>query len=282
MIDKFTPNTIGGFVGNRALHEQLRDELKNSRNVYITGNPGSGKTSAVYTVAKELGYTVVETNASDERRKDELEKILRMCKLPSLTGERLIILLDEVDGISAWGTVKEILKHSRHPVALTANEDKVSDDVKKLVVHIKLKRPRINEVTEHLKFIALKTGVQGDFSKISRDIRSSITSLMYNSDTYEEESIFTDINNLFTQGKMGNLDKKDMAWLISNARLYLSGVELCDFFELLDVASRSNMLVLENTSVSNRGTFPQYPSYYRKIAAYKRRNKKGMEEGVSE
>lgn len=270
-MKEFVPNKLKDFVGNRQAHEQLLEQLRNGRNVYLTGPPGCGKTAAVHVASKELGYGVLEWNASDERRAKQLEEILRLCKLPSLTGQRMVILLDEVDGISAWATMKKIVKSSVHPVVLTANRDRVPEEVRGYLVHIKLRRPRTNEVGKYISKLA--GGKEVDLSRVTNDVRNSIIAAMYGSETYSEVSVFRRVNDLFTRGVADGITKDDYIWLLSNAQRYLSGVELCDFIDLLDVASRSSPLVLGNVPVSSKGGYPRYPSYFRKVASYRRRKK---------
>ena len=43
----------------------------------ISGPPGIGKTTAVRIIAKELGYDIIEQNASDVRNKASLNSFLR-------------------------------------------------------------------------------------------------------------------------------------------------------------------------------------------------------------
>ncbi len=42
----------------------------------LSGPPGVGKTTTAHLVAKELGYDVMELNASDARSKKLLDKVL--------------------------------------------------------------------------------------------------------------------------------------------------------------------------------------------------------------
>ncbi|XP_064482111.1 uncharacterized protein LOC135394946 [Ornithodoros turicata] len=90
--EKYKPSERQPFVGNEALIQELRDWLTEwktnpvnrpgvsqssdseasvegavSNCMLLHGPPGSGKTSAVYYMAQELGYKVIEVNASSER-----------------------------------------------------------------------------------------------------------------------------------------------------------------------------------------------------------------------
>ncbi|MEM2261685.1 MAG: AAA family ATPase, partial [Ignisphaera sp.] len=95
----------------------------------LYGPPGCGKTSLVEAIANEYGYELIEMNASDFRRKTDIERIaLRASTSQSLFGfSRKIILLDEVDGISskedegALEAVQELVEKTSVPIIMTAN-----------------------------------------------------------------------------------------------------------------------------------------------------------------
>ena len=79
----------------------------------LSGPPGVGKTTTAYLVCKELGYDVVEMNASDTRSKKMLgvnmSDILNTTSVASIMGKgnenntvtrKRVLLMDEVDGMA--------------------------------------------------------------------------------------------------------------------------------------------------------------------------------------
>ncbi len=96
----------------------------------LYGPPGTGKTSLVEAAAREYKLELIEMNASDFRRKEDIEKIAKVAATQStLFGARgKIILLDEVDGISGTAdrggldAILELINASRHPIVMTAND----------------------------------------------------------------------------------------------------------------------------------------------------------------
>ena len=66
------------------------------------GPPGTGKTTLVHTLARQLDYDVVEMNASDVRNKEALQARIAPVfqNTSNLIGKRIMLFLDEVDGIS--------------------------------------------------------------------------------------------------------------------------------------------------------------------------------------
>ena len=93
------------------------------------GPAGVGKTSLVEAASHEYGLELIEMNASDFRRKEDIERIAKVAATQmSLFGRRKIILLDEVDGISgtadrgAIDAILELIKVTKHPIVMTAND----------------------------------------------------------------------------------------------------------------------------------------------------------------
>ncbi len=94
----------------------------------LHGGPGTGKTTLVHVTALEFQAEIFELNASDLRNKNKLHEILKPAiEQKSLIKKRKIILVDEVDGISAVdrGGLTELLSLiaiSPYPIIITAND----------------------------------------------------------------------------------------------------------------------------------------------------------------
>ena len=107
----------------------------------LSGPPGVGKTTTAYLVSKELGYDVVEMNASDTRSKKMLAgsvaDTLNTTSVANMMGKgnencgvtsKRVLLMDEVDGMAGnedRGGVAELiqlLKMSKVPVIAMCND----------------------------------------------------------------------------------------------------------------------------------------------------------------
>lgn len=115
----------GGFGGNPSL------DNPNARAALVSGSPGIGKTSAVRLLCKELGFNLIEQNASDIRNKKAVQGTLSILgSSMSLTASgdiaNSIILMDEVDGMSSdrGGTaaLNEYIKKTRVPIICVCND----------------------------------------------------------------------------------------------------------------------------------------------------------------
>jgi len=132
--DKFFPKTFEEFVGNTESVSFVRrwadawNSGTNGKPLLFYGQTGNGKTCLALLVAKLSGWDLFELNASDLRSKDTIEKLAGAASQgSSLSGRRRLILLDEVDGLQARdrggaGAILSILRESKNPVILTAND----------------------------------------------------------------------------------------------------------------------------------------------------------------
>lgn len=131
-IEKYRPSNPNMVIGNEETRlnfiKWLKIWKKKNKPALLLGPPGIGKTSLVHTVAKDLGYEVLELNASDVRTKTMLDKRLGPSTLNStLFEEKILIFLDEVDGIYGnqdRGGIEflfNLIKNSRNPIVMVAN-----------------------------------------------------------------------------------------------------------------------------------------------------------------
>ena len=119
----------------------------------LSGPPGGGKTTTAYLVSKELGFDVVEMNASDTRSKKMLTgsvaDTLNTTSVASMMGKgnencgvtsKRVLLMDEVDGMAGnedRGGVAELiqlLKTSKVPVIAMCN-DRQHQKIRSLANH---------------------------------------------------------------------------------------------------------------------------------------------------
>ncbi|HIQ11020.1 MAG TPA: replication factor C large subunit [Pyrodictium sp.] len=136
-VIKYRPKRIADVVDQEQakklfipwLQQWLRGRPPEKKAVLFYGPAGCGKTSLVEAAAHEYKLELVEMNASDFRRKEDIERIAKVAATQmSLFGRKKIILLDEVDGISGTAdkggldAILELINHTKHPIVMTAND----------------------------------------------------------------------------------------------------------------------------------------------------------------
>ena len=123
-------------VGNREAISKFEKWLKSwetgipsQRATFLHGPPGICKTVTVETSARDIGWELVEKNASDYRTEEKIRQFAGLASQYSgFFGKNRVILLDEMDGV--YGTVDrgaipaitQIIKNTRCPIVLVAND----------------------------------------------------------------------------------------------------------------------------------------------------------------
>jgi len=94
--------------------------LKEQNILILHGETGAGKTSTAYEVARMLGCSVVELCGWDKNVLEQLKSLIRMKR--DLNGNKILILLDEADGVSDKKKLKELLRNVETKVILTIDD----------------------------------------------------------------------------------------------------------------------------------------------------------------
>lgn len=140
-VEKHRPTKVADMVGNEDTRARFVSWLsgweQGTKPALLAGPPGTGKTTLVHAAAADLGYFVMELNASDLRTKEALQGRLNALSSVSLFEERRLLFLDEVDGLFGRADfggleyVVDTLGDLTLPVAMAANYED-SEQVRKL------------------------------------------------------------------------------------------------------------------------------------------------------
>jgi hypothetical protein len=137
LVDKYKPNSLSTVLGQEtALFELKRwaESWKEGRPAYkstfLYGPPGTGKTSAVNALASDFSWNVVELNASERPKDDEIvEQLSIASQFSSIKGLNLIII-EEIDGLVTGRPLKKTLQSlekiidgTHNPIAITCNDE---------------------------------------------------------------------------------------------------------------------------------------------------------------
>lgn len=134
-IMKYRPKSVEEVVDQDKAKQTLLQWIKSweqgkptKKAALLYGPPGCGKTSLVEAVARTLGYELFEMNASDSRRKADIERLAKMAsQTTSIRGKKRILLLDEIDGLDPRAdeggveALVAVIKETRNPIIMTAN-----------------------------------------------------------------------------------------------------------------------------------------------------------------
>lgn len=280
LIDKYQPEKLHDIVGQNQALGQLVGwvDKPGGKGLLAYGPPGVGKTAAAHALAKERGLELIEMNASDFRKKEQIrERLLNAAIQGSLFGKGKLILVDEVDGLAgrsdmgATQAIAELIKNSRYPVFLTCNDNwsRAVRGIKSYVREVKFAQPRTDTLANFLTQVCKKEGLDIKREAIlqlatQRDVRSALLDLEALSATpgagleeleglglrNRDKSIFEALRDVFkaksseharkaTEGL--NMDVRDfMAWLDENMAREYEGEDL---FRGFDALSRADVFM---------------------------------------
>ncbi len=236
-VEKYRPRSTKEIIGQEIAIQEVLNFLKNfpkKKGIILHGPPGTGKTTIVHAIAKELNLDIFELNSSDLRNRIKLEEVLKPASLQhSLFKSGKLILMDEVDGVTGKdiGGVPElirILEKTAHPIIMTGNDiwdSKFSDlrqkckliELKPLsaenivnVLHNVLEKEDVQENPHFLRQIAIKS--QGDLRAALNDLHTYVLSdhsnINFLEERHKDDNIFNILKKLF-QERTDNLNLFD-------------------------------------------------------------------------
>ncbi|XP_053978468.1 replication factor C subunit 1 [Hylaeus volcanicus] len=220
LVEKYRPKTMKQILGQQGdksnakkLHKWLMNWHKNHsghvkhvkpspwaksddgaffKAALLSGPPGIGKTTTVQVVCNELGFDLVEFNASDTRSKkllqQEVSELLSNTSLkdyfkdtkhkPSLNH---VLLMDEVDGMAGnedRGGLQELIsliKSTEVPIVCICN-DRNNPKMKTLsnyVFDLRFMKPRLEQIRGAMKSICFKEHINISTEDLDRLIEST-------------------------------------------------------------------------------------------------------------
>ena len=212
--ERYRPTTLSEVRGNNKARDALQEWAEgwddHREPVVVHGAPGVGKTSAAHALANDMGWEVVELNASDQRTADDIERFAgRASRNATLAGSaggsgassgsgggdgsdgRQLIVLDEADNIhhqydrGGKRAVTRLLKDAGQPIVLIANEYyDMSNGLRNAAREIEFRDVSARSIVPVLRDVLRKEGIEFDEPALERiaddndgDLRAAIKDL---------------------------------------------------------------------------------------------------------
>ncbi len=225
--EKYRPRTLDEVVGNRDAIRKMKlwakgwiegiplkkgaeakDEIMRKKALILAGPPGVGKTTSALALANELGWSVIELNASDKRSGEIVREIVLAGAMTegfredgsftlSRDGERKLIILDEADNLSGREdrggvqAIVEAIRKGSQPMILIVNDlyalqkrSSVFKGKRSPATVVKFRKPDEKDIEKVLLEIAQKEGLEVDRKLIAEiayrargDVRGAVNDL---------------------------------------------------------------------------------------------------------
>ncbi len=188
-FNKYTPKTLDEVVSNKRAVLEIKAWSKNYKQnpLFIYGAPGVGKTLCANLIAKEMGWQIIETDATDVRNKETTQNIISIASTSNnLFGNTRLILIDEVDAImdkrgagKDGGFFKEfskVLTKANQPIIFIANDPYENKKVRPIFeksTKVKFDLPNKLSIQKFAKTICEKEDVEWDVVSIKELVENS-------------------------------------------------------------------------------------------------------------
>ena len=100
-------------------YEENKTNLLIKKGIYIYGDPGTGKTTFITDILKELNYDIIKYDAGDIRNKSIIDTITKhnmsdtnIMSLFNKKPQKIVIIMDEIDGMNSGdkGGINALIK----------------------------------------------------------------------------------------------------------------------------------------------------------------------------
>ena len=197
---KYKPKTLSEVIGNEDAKKKILQWIKEwdakppkKKALLIYGPPGTGKTVTVEALANDLDMELVQSNASDYRTADAVQRFAgRSSRYGTLFGKKRLILFDELDGITGSADrgglreITKIVKETGSPIILIANDayNPRFSTLRRSCQLIEFKKPNKRQIIKLLSKICSLEGIYAEpdalkliAERANGDVRSAINDL---------------------------------------------------------------------------------------------------------
>src|SRR3989338_2681318 len=218
LLEKYSPKNTKDLIGNPAAIMDIRKFLtswKKGKALLVYGPTGSGKSTAIKLIARELGYEVIGTHADEER---SAKGFCEASMQRGVFSRKKLLLFDDVTA-GSLRNFSQLIEKSGHPVICTTDDAYQLPTASRKVFKL-LKFDKIGE-TELVKFLEavcrsehitlqhreleqLARTSNGDVRALLIDLNAFRLGLKYSNHRDAEENIFNTLKIIFKTTSIQN------------------------------------------------------------------------------
>ena len=181
---KIYKDEIIGFLEN---FEKNKNLLNEKRGIYLSGEPGIGKTQFVCNLLKDNGYDIIYYDSSDMRNKNIMELItnqnmsnINVYTMFTRERKKIVIVMDDIDGMNNGdkGGINSLIKIIRPKKTKKQKQEELSMNPIICIGNNQIDK-KIKELVSQCKSISLNTPTQQQIKEL---LKKSIDSKIYNID----------------------------------------------------------------------------------------------------
>ena len=180
LYKKYRPSELDEIIGNRSAVESLRQMIKKDsipHTLLFSGPSGNGKTTLARILANKMNAEVTEMNMSHKEMRgiDGANELISKLGFKSLSGQKKVIILDEVDQAT-----KDWQKAMKKPLEDTPNHvyfflcttmpEKLIKDI-----HTRSTQIQVHSINSRELSVYLKSIVEKENKSVNRSILRKIT-----------------------------------------------------------------------------------------------------------
>lgn len=294
--EKYRPKTIDCYFGNRRNVRIVKNWLRTvvqgtpmEEGLLFHGPPGTGKTSLTQSLEGEYDISFVHSNASDKRKKEDIQKLIMKGSSRGLSSKKSIVILDETEGIKTKYLHKII--ENTHPILITNEKYEINRSVRNRLIDLEFETPSKKAKIKYIKHILKEEDEKLDGKVIryiaqkSRTFRATAKNTQLvcatgTTDFFDDKTdfgMFEEVSRMFQGKDVGRADMEPrdiLKWALDNEGnpAIISALDRL-LGQTPPTDYRSWRYVYDLVQYTNANPDVDYPRLFKLLAKYRGENK---------